>query len=205
VVGADSLSLGLASTTELEAAMRTLAAAERIDRHQLGHGQRVARLAAELAWNLGYDASERAVVRLASHFHDIGKVALPPYVAGADPATLTGEDLNLYLSHAERGEHYLRPLAGDDIARAVRAHHERWDGQGFPDGLAGEEIPVAARLVAVADAFDGWRHPRSSDGRRPSVSACLAQLTHEGGTRFDPAIAEIAVSLFPRLAGDFDD
>lgn len=205
VVGADSLSLGLASTTELEAAMRTLAAAERIDRHAMGHGQRVARLAAELAWNLGYDASERATVRLAAHFHDIGKVALPPAVAAVDPSRLSAEDLETYRTHSARGEAYLGPLAGADVAKAIRAHHERWDGSGFPDGLAGEDIPIAARLVGVADAFDGWRGTTSPDGQRPSLSACVAQLISESGTAFDPNVVEVAATLFPRLAADVDE
>ena len=204
VVGADSLSLGLASTTELEAAMRTLAAAERYDRHEPGHGQRVARLSAELAWNLGFDASERATVRLASHFHDIGKVSLPAAVVAVDPATLSDEDLAVYRSHIERGEAYLRPLAGDEAAKVVRAHHERWDGTGFPDGLAGESIPVASRLIAVANAFDAWRHPRAADARQPLV-ACLSLLTEGAGTAFDPAVVEVAVGLFARLAADLDD
>ena len=205
VVGADSLSLGLASTTELEAAMRTLAAAERIDRHGSGHGQRVARLAAELAWNLGYDASERATVRLAAHFHDIGKVALSPAIAGINPDRLGEAELALYRTHSERGEAYLGPLAGVDVAKAVRAHHERWDGNGFPDQLAGEDIPVAARLVAVADAFDGLRSARTSDGQRRSLSSCVAQIVAEAGGAFDPNVVEVAATLFPRLAADADE
>ena len=184
--------------------MRTLAAAERQDRHEPGHGQRVARLAAELAWALGFDASERAVVRLAAHFHDIGKVALPAGIASADPSTLSDEELEQYRRHAERGEAYLRPLAGIDIAKAIRSHHERWDGTGFPDGLAGEDIPVASRLVAVANAFDGWRSQRA-DGHRPSASACVAQLIAEAGSRFDPGVVEVAATLFPRLAADADE
>jgi HD-GYP domain-containing protein (c-di-GMP phosphodiesterase class II) len=96
VVGADSLSLGLASTTELEAALRTLDVAERGDRHLQGHGQRIAQLVSELAWSLGFDAAERASLRVAAHFHDLGKVSLAADVAASSPDALSGVALDDY-------------------------------------------------------------------------------------------------------------
>lgn len=198
VVGADSLSLGLASTTELEAALRTLGMAERDDPNGPGHGMRVARLASELAWTLGFEAAERSAIRLAGHFHDIGKVGLPPDLLTADPETLTGERLAEWREHARRSAAYLRPLAGDELARAVTAHHEHWDGTGFPDGLAGEDIPVTARLVAIADVYDKLllQTPETENPVRTALDA-LAALA---GTQLDPAFVEAAIPLFARLS-----
>jgi len=197
VVGAESLALGTSSTTELEAARRLLAHVEQHDGHPPGHGTRVARIAVALARDLGADAATRGRARLAAHLHDIGKAGLPPEaMAGTD--ALDGDLLWSYRSHTVRGADYLRVSAGEEVAQAVRAHHERWDGEGFPDGLAGAAIPELARVIAVADRFDTLRH--GLPGREPlPAGGAVAALLAEAGTVLDPDLVRRAVALLPAL------
>lgn len=196
VVGADSLSLGLASTTELEAALRALQVVERNDQYRPGHGNRVAALAAEIARHMGFEPTERAQVRLAAHVHDIGKIGLPVEAAG-DPAEMTDEHLASWQTHPLRGAHSIRGSAGFQVAEAIEAHHERWDGGGFPRGLAGGDIPIMARVIAVADFFDELVNHESAD-RRLSHSEAMDQLQAESGTRLDPSVVEAALTVLAR-------
>jgi hypothetical protein len=193
IVSADSLSLGLASTTELEAAMRVVELIEHGGPLPPGHGLRVARVAAELARHIGFENAERAQIRLAAHLHDIGKVGLPAAAVHADPETLEGELAEAYRSHPERSATFLRPTAGRDVAEAVAAHHEHWDGSGFPHGLAGHEIPVMARIVALADYYDELVHSCNNAGE------IAARLHEAAGTRLDPEMVEAALPLLLRV------
>ncbi|MEX2222011.1 MAG: HD domain-containing phosphohydrolase [Candidatus Rokuibacteriota bacterium] len=201
VVSAEELSRTLTSTTELEVALRLLFAIERHDPAGPSHGTRVAGYAAELAQRLGFEGTDRAHIRFAAHLHDIGKIGLP-VAAMFDQGSLDEEALAAYRSHPERGERYLRISAGRQIAVAIRAHHEHWDGSGFPDGLAGIEIPVAARIIVVADAWD--RMATQSEGGAPPPETIIAALREAAGTRFDPSVVDAAVELLEQAvtAGD---
>jgi HD-GYP domain-containing protein (c-di-GMP phosphodiesterase class II) len=193
VVGAETLALGASSTTELEAALRLVDVVERHDPLGPGHAERVADLAAAIAWELGYEGKTGSAIRLAAHLHDVGKVSLP-VEAMFDTEALTGELAEAARSHPVRAADYLRPLAGGEVAAAVRAHHERWDGTGFPDGLAGDEIPVAARIIAVAGDYARWSL------ERPHAEA-LALVLDGAGSAYDPAVVEAATPLLTaRLA-----
>jgi HD-GYP domain-containing protein (c-di-GMP phosphodiesterase class II) len=196
VVGADVLALGTSSTTELEAAQRLLAFVEQHDGHPPGHGERVATVATALARELGFEGLARSQVRLAAHLHAIGKVGLP-LEAMAGPAGLTGDALWSYRSHPLRGESYLRLSGGAEVAQTVRSHREHYDGTGFPDGLAGDQIPLAARVVAVADRFDALRRGGPGTPALP-LDAALAALREETGGRLDPEVVGLAVGLLPR-------
>lgn len=179
VVGAEALSLGVSSTTELETAIRLLDFVERHDGHAPGHGARVAETAAALGRVLGVEGPARSQLPLAAHRHDIGKVGLP-VDAMAWREEMSDDDRWSYRAHPVRGADYLRVSAGPEVAEAVRAHHEHWDGNGFPDGMAGEEIPLAARILAVADRMDDLRTAGPAD-------AVLA-LSPDAGSRYDPAV-----------------
>lgn len=186
VVGAETLSLGASSTTELEAALRLVDVIERHDPLGPGHGEALANLAAAIAWELGYEGLAGSAIRLAAHLHDVGKISLPV-------EAMFGEDLSDQLalaarSHPVRGADHLRPLVGAEVAAAVRAHHERWDGTGFPDGLAGDQIPVAARIIAIAGDF---LRGSAVDGS----TAALAAVKDAAGSAYDPAIVEAAMPL----------
>ncbi|GIV00959.1 MAG: hypothetical protein KatS3mg014_2574 [Actinomycetota bacterium] len=138
-----------------------------------------------------------SAVRLAGLLHDVGKVGIPPEAVHG-PDDLEGECLEAYRRHVERGARYARVSAGAQVADAIRHHHERWDGSGFPDGLAGEAIPLLARILAVADAYDRFRTTPREDGTAPTPSECLEHLRQEAGSAFDPVVVEAAELAFPR-------
>lgn len=196
VIGAEELSRTLTSTTELDVALRMLEAIERQDPAGEGHGARVALHAAELAQKLGFDGHERAQIRFAAHLHDIGKIGLPVTAMHLSD-DMDAEATELYRSHPSHGADYLRVSAGNEVAASVRAHHERWDGTGFPDALTGMDIPVAARIIAVADAWDRWAG--GLDGDQTALQL-IELLRGDAGTRFDPSVVDAAVEILESLA-----
>jgi two-component system cell cycle response regulator len=162
------------------------------DLHEHLHG--VAMLAREVAQAFGLPAEELDTIVRAAELHDVGKVAVPDAILHK-PARLDPAERKIIERHSEVGERIiavspaLRP-----VAHLVRASHERWDGKGYPDGLAGEEIPLGARIVAVCDAFDAMTTDRPYQAGTDPGSA-LAELVRHAGTQFDPAV----VTIFSRL------
>ena len=154
------------------------------------HTSRVSALATRLALALGLDASEAYMIGLVGRLHDIGKVAVPDVVL-LKPSRLTEEEQLLIRKH---------PVVGGDvvsrvpslrmIAPSIRAHHEQWDGSGYPDGLAGERIPLGARIVATADAYEAMTTDRPYQPARERAWA-LAELRRCAGTQFDPSVVEV--------------
>jgi diguanylate cyclase (GGDEF)-like protein len=153
------------------------------------HTQAVAELARDVAAALGLDAAGCESVARAAELHDVGKVAIPDTIlrkAGPlDPA-----EQEFMRRHSEIGEAIVRaaPALGP-AAGLVRASHERWDGCGYPDGLAGEEIPLGARIVAVCDAYSAMRQARPY-GMVMSDAQARAELRRCAGTQFDPRVVE---------------
>lgn len=197
VIGAEQLAMGVSSTTELEAARRAVGRVEKHDPYPAGHGERVAEIAGEIAWQLGFEGQARTRIMLAGLLHDVGKIALPDdCVAGPDGLDL--EHLEAYRTHAERGAEYLRVSAGDEVADAVAAHHEHWDGSGFPQGLVGEEIPIGARVVRLADTVERLRHGVGGEGPLRGA-ALLDALDARAGTELDPDIVSVARPVIDKL------
>lgn len=197
VVNAEHLPTSTMASTELDLALRLVAYLDEHDGYPGSHSERVAEYAAELGRQLGYEGRDLLRARLAGLLHDIGKVGIPPE-AVRGPDGLEGEALDAYRRHVERGARYARASAGPLVAEAIRHHHERWDGTGFPDGLAGERIPMLARILAVADAYDRLRTTPREDGTAPSCPECLERLRQEAGSAFDPIVVEAAELAFPR-------
>ncbi|QBI18937.1 HD domain-containing protein [Egibacter rhizosphaerae] len=197
VVSAEQLALGVSSTTELEAAQRAVARVEQHDPYPVGHGQRVADLAGEIAWQAGFEGQARTRVMLAALLHDVGKVTLPEScIVGPDGLDL--EHLEAYRTHPQRGAAYLRVSAGNEVADAVAAHHERWDGGGFPQGLAGEQIPMAARIIRLADAVEQLRH--GVGGKEPLAPRdLLEELDARSGAELDPELARSARPVVDKM------
>ena len=153
------------------------------------HVREVSELASSIAAELGL--AEEAIMRcrLAGWLHDIGKMALPDSVLG-NPGELSEEEWVLMREHSEIGERIARRIPGlAQAAPAIRHHHERWDGDGYPDALAGEAIPIEARIVAVADAYSAMTHDRVHKRAMPSDDA-LAELRRGAGSRHDQACVE---------------
>ena len=172
-----------------EAVVAALANAVAMNHPETGsHSQRVARLAANLAAAVGLSPEELEAVVSGALLHDVGKLGVPEAIL-LKPGPLLDEERSILRRHAEAGEAICRPLAmASRLGPIVRHHHERWDGSGYPDGLAGEAIPVGARVVAVVDAFDAMVHDRPYRPAR-SPREAVAEIRLGCGSQFDPAIA----------------
>jgi len=158
------------------------------------HSQQVADLVRQLALARGMSLEEAQVVALAGQLHDIGKVAIPDAIL-QKPGPLTEEEWEQMRRHSIVGAEViscipsLRPLAP-----VIRAHHERWDGQGYPDHLQGEQIPLAARLIAVVDSYTVMITDRPYQLARPQA-VVLVELQRCAGSQFDPRVVEALIGL----------
>jgi HD-GYP domain-containing protein (c-di-GMP phosphodiesterase class II) len=150
-----------------------------------GHSRRVARHAVAIAKRMGLPPEEVARIRTAASVHDAGKLYLPDGIVDK-PGALTDAEFAVVKRHAELGAGMLSGLEDPELARIVRHHHERIDGAGYPAGLAGDEIPLGARIVAVADTFDAITSTRPYRSARRHRDA-LAVLAKEAGTQLDAA------------------
>jgi diguanylate cyclase (GGDEF)-like protein/putative nucleotidyltransferase with HDIG domain len=168
------------------AAMESLAATvDARDAYTAGHSRRVQQLALAIGRGLGLSQAELDLVGHAALFHDIGKLAIPDSVL-LKPAALSSDEWALMQRHAEEGARIIDRLGFlDDAVPAIKHHHERWDGAGYPDGLAGEEIPLGARIIHVADALDSMLTNRIYRAARPAADA-LEELRRGAGSQFCP-------------------
>jgi putative nucleotidyltransferase with HDIG domain len=150
-----------------------------------GHSRRVARYAAGTAARMGMSPAWVERVRLAGAVHDIGKIETPLEIVNK-PGPLSEEEFVVLEHHAGAGARMVSGLGDEELAAIVRHHHERFDGSGYPDRLAGERIPLGARIVAVADTFDALTSLRPY---RPAMRhrEALELLGAEAGTQLDPA------------------
>jgi HD-GYP domain-containing protein (c-di-GMP phosphodiesterase class II) len=171
-------------------------ALETQDRYTIGHSRRVARNAALVASGMGLSDHEVATVRAAATVHDIGKLDVPREILNK-PGKLTAEEFEVVKHHAADGAELVACLGDPELTTIVRHHHERVDGTGYPDGLAGDEIPIGARILAVADTFDAIVSPRPY--RRAATHKRAIDVLHEeSGTHFDP---DVVKAFLNRYAG----
>jgi diguanylate cyclase (GGDEF)-like protein/putative nucleotidyltransferase with HDIG domain len=161
------------------------------------HSQRVAELAARTARRLGLPDEEVELTRLAGSLHDLGKLAIPEEIL-RKPGPLTEPERIVLERHPQIGFRMLESLGVDPVADWVLHHHERWDGSGYPDSLPGEQIPLGARIIFVADAYDAMISERVYR-RRVSPQEAIAELDRCAGTQFD---ANVVNALAEELALD---
>jgi response regulator RpfG family c-di-GMP phosphodiesterase len=190
---------GEAHEAILRGARALVLAVEVRDPYTKGHSARVAEYAVAMARELGDESGiDLERLFLACELHDLGKIGVPDAILNKE-GPLTPEEFEEVRKHPETGRRILEPLLGDDLVLAVtRWHHERWDGKGYPDGLAGESVPKAARIVALADTLDAMTSTRAYRGRLPWEEA-TAHIREHLGTQFDPQIVELFVEALPEL------
>jgi putative nucleotidyltransferase with HDIG domain len=159
------------------------------DRYTRGHCDRVAFFACVLADSMGFNARSLFWLRIGALLHDIGKIIVPVEVLNK-PGKLTSEEWEIMKRHPEAGLELVADIDfPGDIHSIIRNHHERWDGTGYPDGLAGEEIPFAARILCVADVYDALTTTRSY---RPGLThARAAEIMRSSPGQFDPQLLEV--------------
>ena len=196
----DEIEDGTATTTPNEAAETLLALIARLsthDRQTRGHSERVRGYTDLIAKEMDLPAADREKLHWAALIHDVGKLRVPPEILNKKGQP-TDEEWEILKSHPGAGERLVDPLRGwlGDWALATTQHHERYDGKGYPKGLAGTEISLAGRIVSVADAYDVMTATRSYKKPLPAPQA-RAELTKNAGTQFDPAVvrAFLAVGL----------
>ena len=161
------------------------------DCYTAGHCERVANYACLLAESVGISGRDLTWLRMGGYLHDVGKIEIPPEVLNK-PGKLTPEEWALMQGHTVQGDSIVKELDFPwDIRPVVRSHHERWDGSGYPDGLAGEAIPLTARILCFADVYDALTTTRSYRAALPASEA-LRIMAGDVGRIFDP-------SLFPRF------
>ncbi|HLM55002.1 MAG TPA: HD domain-containing phosphohydrolase [Pyrinomonadaceae bacterium] len=157
------------------------------DRYVYGHARRVSGYASAIGRRMRLGTATLEQISLAALLHDVGKISTPDSIL-LKPAALTEEERAVVRLHSERGARLLAAVPEmEEVAAAVRHHHENWDGTGYPEGLAGERIPLASRVIHVADAYDAMTSPRPF---RDALGhdAALRALTEGAGTQFDPEV-----------------
>jgi response regulator RpfG family c-di-GMP phosphodiesterase len=170
--------------------------------HKAGHSERVANLVRDFCLHLGLRPRSVQDIYAAALFHDIAELELPETARGMPESRLQGADLTRFKDHVERGARILEGVeALQGAARLVRLHHERHDGRGFPRGLRGEDIPVPARVLAVADAYDEALHGHLFPRPLPEAQA-VDFLMRERGRRFDPRVVTAFARWLKQQRGD---
>jgi putative nucleotidyltransferase with HDIG domain len=172
---------------------RTLELIDSFDDHLAGHSRRVTMLAMTVADELQLLGETRRDVELGGLLHDIGKLTIPAAIL-AKAGPLDPAEEAIMRTHVTEGEKLCAGLEGvpPSVRALVRASHERWDGEGYPDGLLADDIPLAARIVACADAFDAMTSSRSYRAALP-MDLAVGIVREEAGRQFDPMVAEAFV------------
>jgi putative two-component system response regulator len=183
----------------------TLAVAmEARDPYTKGHSTRVSKLAVDFVSFLGLPNRDRDEMKKAGILHDIGKIGLSSSLL-RKPGNLSEEEIKTIKRHVELGEEICRPLLSmKKILPAIRHHHERWDGNGFPDRLAGESIPVIARILAIVDAFDAMVSVRPYRNRKSVKNALETMQSEQYQGQWDPELIGYFLEMMHPLADYVD-
>jgi diguanylate cyclase (GGDEF)-like protein len=192
-------STGADRAARFRAAAALAKAVDARDVYTGSHSERVSELAVRIAERMSLEQELVELTRLAASLHDLGKLAIPEEIL-RKPGPLTEAERLVLERHPQIGYRMLESLGVNPVADWVLHHHERWDGDGYPEGLEGDEIPLGARIIFVADALDAMSHDRVYSPRLDLGSAC-AELERCAGTQFDPdVVAACITELSPPLA-----
>ena len=164
------------------------------DAYTRGHSQRVARYARHIAYKLGWLEEEQQRIYFMGLLHDIGKIGVPEYIINKT-SRLTDEEYKKIQQHTVIGSEILDLVAEfPELAIGARSHHERYDGKGYPDGFVGSQIPIYARVIAVADAYDAMTSRRSYRDVLPQ-NVVRSEIAKGRGTQFDPQFADVMLQI----------
>jgi HD-GYP domain-containing protein (c-di-GMP phosphodiesterase class II) len=173
------------------------------DPYTADHSRSVVDLVNSVADELDVDPRQRQELEFAAMLHDVGKIAIPKEILNK-PAKLTDEEFAVMKKHTIEGQHMLDRVGGllGSVGELVRSCHERWDGKGYPDGLKGEEIPLAARIVFACDAYNAMTTNRVY---RPAMSteAAVQELHDNAGSQFDPHVVEALTAVVSRFEREY--
>ncbi len=174
------------------------AALDSKDPYTHGHSMRVTLYSLILAKELNLDEKMLEEIETAGLLHDIGKIGIPQSIL-CKPGKLTDEEFAIMKSHPEQGEKMLNGIKKlSIISNWLKTHHERWDGKGYPLGLSGEDIPLSARIIALADTYDAMTSTRSYR-KALDHSVAIAEIKKCAGSQFDPSLAEIFVRIEDKI------
>jgi hypothetical protein len=177
-----------------EATVRALAATiDAKDHYTRSHSDDVRAYALLIAQHLQIEPARLERIAIAAELHDIGKIAVPDEIL-SKRGPLTAAEFEAIKKHSPAGERIIREAGFDEIAPAVRHHHERWDGGGYPDRLHGTEIPLAARIITIADALDAMWSDRPYRPRL-TIEQVRTEIVGSAETQFDPQIAQVVLEL----------
>ncbi len=185
---------GRTAGSQAESLEKLSAALEATDPYTHGHSRRVARHCWMIAKRMGLDGETVARVRTAAALHDVGKVYTPSSIL-RKPGRLTDEEFDVIRRHPADGAEMVKALGDEELVSIVRHHHERLDGTGYPDRLVGEQIPIGARIISVADTFDAITSARPYRQARAHKKA-LDILKYEAGTQLDPAVVKAFCAIY---------
>lgn len=164
------------------------------DTYTNGHSTRVAEYSREISRRAGFSEEVQDEIYMMGLLHDVGKIGIPDAIINK-PAKLTDEEYSIIQKHPVTGAKILKNITEfPKLSTGARWHHERYDGKGYPDGIAGEEIPTEARIIAVADAYDAMSSRRSYRDVLPQAKV-REEVEKGKGTQFDPVFAEIMLSM----------
>lgn len=173
------------------------------DQLGVGHVRRTQIYAVGLGRAMGLSEKDITAIRMGALLHDIGKLAVPDHILNK-PGSLTPAELIKAKIHSRVGASILEKVGFDcPVVPTVKYHHENWDGTGYPDKLKGEAIPLTARILSIADAFDKLRGARPY---RPAVSRdeAVRMIRNQAGTRFDPQVVDVLISSLPKFESEID-
>ncbi len=178
--------------------IRTLAAAiDAKDPYTKGHSERVAEMAVALAQELNLPERDIETIEYTALLHDIGKIGVDERILSKNDG-LTSEEFNKIKEHTITGAKIIEPVEFlKDSYKAIYHHHERYDGDGYPDGLKGEDIPISARIIAVADAYDAMGSDRPYR-KKLKQDKIMKELTEQSGKQFDPEVVKALISVLDR-------
>lgn len=174
------------------------AAIDAKDPYTRGHSQRVAQISLEIAKEMGQSPSEQQKVNIAALLHDVGKIGIEDHIL-KKPSQLTDEEYNVIKQHPRWGAMIMGHISQlKDVVPAIQYHHERLDGSGYPEGRAGEQIPMLARIIAVADTFDAMTTDRLYQ-KAMDPQFVVSKLHEWKGSRYDPGVVDAMTRIYSRI------